>query len=294
MTIDPLPMRRRRFVAAGAALSLSAALAPLARASARRAEAAAPPLLASVYTGQIEPSRCLVSEKYDGVRALWDGQRLRHRSGRDVAAPAAWLAALPSEPLDGELWLGRNRFDELSALVRRSRPDAAEWRPVRYMVFELPGAPGPFSARAARIVEIAAAAPASPLVAVAQVPGTDRQALQRQLAATVAAGGEGLMLHVAAAPWLTGRGDALMKLKPWLDAEARVAGHRPGRGRYLGRLGALELEGPNGRFLVGSGLDDAERAAPPPIGSSVTYRYRGLTPAGTPRFATFWRRDPGL
>ena len=33
----------------------------------------------------------------------------------------------------------------------------------------------------------------------------------------------------------------------------------------------------------------AEREQPPAIGSTITYRYRGLTRKGTPRFATYLR-----
>lgn len=53
------------------------------------AEALRPPplLLAHVDMGVLEPAQCLVSEKFDGVRAYWDGSRLQHRSGRAVAAP---------------------------------------------------------------------------------------------------------------------------------------------------------------------------------------------------------------
>ena len=82
-----------------------------------------------------------MSEKLDGVRALWDGTQLRFRSGRVVAAPAGVPSRLPRTPLDGELWLARGRFDELSGLVRRASPDDALWRELRYMLFELPGAP---------------------------------------------------------------------------------------------------------------------------------------------------------
>ena len=47
---------------------------------------------------------------------------------------------------------------------------------------------------------------------------------------------------------------------------------------------------PDGRrFRLGSGLTDAQRANPPPIGSLVTYRYNGLTSKGLPRFARFQR-----
>ena len=55
-------------------------------------------------------------------------------------------------------------------------------------------------------------------------------------------------------------------------------------------MGALLLEMPNGqRFALGTGFTDAQRDAPPPPGSFVTYRYRERTPAGLPRFASFLR-----
>ena len=67
-------------------------------------------------------------------------------------------------------------------------------------------------------------------------------------------------------------------------------GHEPGKGRYAGVMGALELETPEGlRFRLGTGFSDAQRRDPPPLGSWVTYRYRELTPAGKPRFASFVR-----
>ena len=253
----------------------------------------APPalLLANVYAGQVDPSRYLVSEKYDGVRALWDGRTLRFRSGRVVPAPAWFVERLPAEqPLDGELWLGRGRFDALSATVRREPPDNAEWRDVKYMVFELPDAPGSFAERAERIRQIVQASGWPALQAVAQSPVADRAALQRRLTRTVAQGGEGLMLHLASAPYGTGRSDVLLKLKPYLDTEAKVVGHRPGKGKYAGQMGALQVQTPEGRrFLLGTGFDDAQRRDPPPVGSTVTYRYRDLTSSGLPRFASFLR-----
>ena len=36
-------------------------------------------------------------------------------------------------------------------------------------------------------------------------------------------------------------------------------------------------------------ITDAERTHPPAIGSTITYRYRGFTRKGTPRFATWLR-----
>jgi DNA ligase-1 len=247
------------------------------------------PQLAGVFAGQVDPARCFVSEKYDGVRALWDGRVLRHRSGRAVSAPPSFIAALPAAPLDGELWLGRGRFDALSARVRRAEPDERDWREVRYMVFDTPVDGLPFAMRLERLGALVPHLPARVEVAP-QWRVADRVELERVLARTVAGGGEGLMLHVADAAYAPGRGEALLKLKPHLDAEAVVVAHRAGTGKYRGLVGALEVESAQGRrFFVGSGLSDAMRREPPAIGTTVTYRYRELTPSGLPRFATYLR-----
>jgi len=275
-------------------LILLGLLAPACRPA--RARSPAPALaLPTVWDDRLDPAPYLVSEKFDGVRGVWDGATLRYRSGRVVPAPAWFTARLPRIALDGELWLGRGRFDALSGVVRKAVPIDAEWRDVRYMVFELPGDAGTFADRARRLNTIAAQTAWAQLVAVDQRPVADRAALQRRLDATVAQGGEGLVLHRADAPYRTGRSDAIMKLKPELDTEAVVVAHRPGLGRYAGQLGALDLRAPDGRrFLVGTGFSDAQRRDPPPIGSVVTYRYRDLTPGGLPRFASFVRVHEAL
>jgi DNA ligase 1 len=256
----------------------------------RSAAASAALQLPTVYREGIDPAPYLVSEKYDGVRGHWDGRSLRFRSGRAVPAPAWFTARLPATPLDGELWLGRGRFDELSGIVRKAAPADAEWRELCYMVFELPGEAGTFTERALRIRELAARAAWPQLMAVEQTPVADRDALRRRLAATVAQGGEGLVLHLASAAYRAGRSDVTMKLKPELDTEAVVVAQHPGQGRFAGQLGALEVRAPDGRqFLIGTGFSEAQRRGPPPVGSVVTYRYRDLTATGLPRFASFLR-----
>jgi DNA ligase 1 len=251
---------------------------------------ALPLLLAREASPTIDPSGFLVSEKLDGVRAVWDGRRLRFRSGREVNAPAAWLATLPQVALDGELWLGRRRFDELSGLVRRSSATLDHWQAVRYVVFELPGGEGDFAARARQIEALAARQGGPFLRAAPQRRLASPDQLRRHLDDIVSAGGEGLMLHRADAPYLTGRSDALLKLKPVQDADAVVIGHEPGLGKFSGRTGALRVRGEGGQvFSLGSGLSDRLRDEPPPIGSIVTYVYRGTTRTGLPRFATLLR-----
>jgi len=247
-------------------------------------------LLANVYHGQVDVSRYLVSEKLDGVRAIWDGEVLRFRSGRTINAPAWFVAGLPRQPLDGELWIERGQFERVSGIVRQEVPDDAAWREVRYMIFELPGAPGSFAERAEQIRRLVSDLKLPWLFEIRQFFVADRSILRKRLDDVVRAGGEGLMLHLADAPYATGRSDVLLKLKPWQDAEAVVVGHQPGKGRHAGRLGALQVRTPEGReFLLGTGFSDAQREAPPAIGATVTYRFRDLTGSGLPRFASFLR-----
>ena len=98
------------------------------------------------------------------------------------------------------------------------------------------------------------------------------------------------MLHLASAPYQTGRSDALYKLKLRQDAEATVIGYVAGTGKYAGKVGSLRVRTENGReFNVGGGLNDALRAQPPAIGSVITYQFNGLTKKGQPRFPRFLR-----
>ena len=291
--MNPSVNTQRRGLLA-ALFALPAVLPALMVSTALAAEAARGLLLAVDARDDIDPSGFLVSEKYDGVRALWDGTRLHTRSGNTIAAPAWFLRPLPAVALDGELWAGRRRFEALSGAVRRHAPRDAEWQHITYMAFDMPSAGGPFIERAERLASLGQAIDWPGFQAVEQRRVAGRAELQRWLNDVVAAGGEGLMLHRADAAYVPGRSPALQKLKPVHDADAVVLGTMPGRGRHAGRMGALRVRTTAGQtFLLGTGFSDAERAAPPAPGSIVTYRHRGHTEAGLPRFASFLRvREP--
>lgn len=276
------------------ALCLGPWLPATAMAQSEVSSSAAQVQLAMPWPSARSPQGFLVSEKFDGVRAIWDGQVLRFRSGRVIAAPAWFLAALPKAVLDGELWIGRGAFDRLSGVVRQAEPDDTAWRAVKYLVFDAPGHAAPFIERTRFVQSTLAKAQLSWLMPVAHAMVQDAQALQALLQRTVSDGGEGLMLHRAEALWRPGRSDALYKFKAEQDEEGLVVGHQPGKGRLQGMTGALLLQMPSGqRFALGVGLSDALRRDPPPVGAWVTYRYRDRTPSGLPRFASFLRvRQP--
>jgi DNA ligase 1 len=250
-------------------------------------------LLAQDYKPGFDISLYLISEKLDGVRALWNGKVLKFRSGQAIAAPAWFTAKLPSTPLDGELWLARGKFDLLSGFVRKEQPVDADWQQIKYMVFELPSGDGTFEARSQKLQNVVKQTNWPQLQWIEQFKLLDEKALQTKLKQITAQGGEGLMLHKADAPVTTGRSPVLLKLKPVSDAEGIVTAHISGKGKYQGMLGALQIKTEDGHSVkIGTGFSDEQRKNPPPIGSTITYSYRDTTPSGKPRFAAFLRVRP--
>lgn len=104
-----------------------------------------------------------VSEKMDGVRALWlpftrglnfntipwantkrddrnpNCSGLWSRKGKQYAAPDWFLDLLPKEiPLDGELFHGRKMFQHTTSAVRKLEPIDEEWKEIQYKIFDIP------------------------------------------------------------------------------------------------------------------------------------------------------------
>jgi DNA ligase-1 len=225
-----------------------------------------------------------MSEKLDGVRAYWDGKALVSRLGNRFHAPQWFLDGLPSTPLDGELWIERGAFQRTVSIVRR-QSGGDRWRAVRYLVFDAPEHDGTFEERIAWL-RANVQAPCAAVVAHTPVRGLAH--LRQELQRIEALSGEGVMLRRPCSPYVRGRSSALLKVKSFFDAEARVLNYSPGAGRHSGRVGALQVISPDGvAFKVGTGLTDQERDNPPAIGSVITYRYQELTDAGVPRFPSY-------
>ncbi|ABV87831.1 DNA ligase [Shewanella pealeana] len=246
--------------------------------------------LASAFDESISDiTQYLVSEKLDGVRGYWDGKVMYSRSGRQIALPDWFVAGFPSYPLDGELWIKRGMFEQVSAMVRSSKVSDEEWARVKFMIFDLPAESSVFELRYRKAVkELAGISPY--LKVIGQNQFDSFQALEAELQKVIAKNGEGLMLHKKHAFYKSGRSKDIVKLKPFYDAEARVIGYTSGKGRFSGMMGALVVKNQQGiTFNLGTGFSKEQRQSPPQIGSLVTYKYYGLTQKGTPRFASFLR-----
>lgn len=257
--------------------------------------AAEPPKLALAkrYHDQVDVTQYFVSEKLDGVRGYWDGTHLYTRNGNRIHSPPGFTRGWPQAKLDGELWIGRERFEEVSGIVRRQTPIPEDWEHVHFMVFDLHDPQQPFTERLKRMEELIALAGNSTLQLVIQQSIRDTESLHAHLQRVTDEGGEGLMLHRKDALYKAGRSNDILKLKPLWDAEARVIGHVSGKGKCQGMLGSLLVEGiseaksQGKRFRIGTGFTDDQRRNPPAIGDVVTYQFQGYTGGGLPRFASF-------
>lgn len=275
----------------------------------------------------IKPTLYLVSEKYDGVRGVWDGQTLRTKKGNVIAAPACWIEKLPSFALDGELWMGYKEFESVQALSMRKDSVCDEWQRVRYKVFDAPtcamessykNAFGnqsescTLSARLEKVREFLQSKQEGVIDLIVQNPldFSDSKSfgiLDSLLQEVLAKGGEGLILRIDDKAYTPGRAKDELKLKAYADSECKVIGYTEGKGRLEGKTGALicEQEIQEGsdfsydfslcakpcviHFKIGSGLSDELRENPPEIGSVITYRYNGFSKNGLPKFARFLR-----
>lgn len=242
-------------------------------------------LLAKTWEGQ-NAAGWWMSEKLDGIRALWDGACLTTRTGQAIHAPQWFTASLPKScRLDGELWIGRGQFQQTVSVVR-SHDAGDAWRRIRYAAFDAPGAGGGFEDRQAALRD----AVAGVAFALPQQMCRDASHLADELRKVTTAGGEGLMLRQPGSLYEAKRSGTLLKVKTFLDAEATVIGYQQGTGRNRSVVGALVARMQDGtEFRISSGLSDVLRRDPPAVGTVITFAYQQLTDAGVPRFPSFLR-----
>lgn len=243
------------------------------------------PMLAQEYQGQ-PVDGWLMSEKLDGVRAIWDGEMLRSRNGNQFMAPAWFLAQLPSGVvLDGELFMGRGRFQATVSVVRKKVPVDAEWQGMRFCVFDAPAAAGGFEDRLAFCESAVIGSTVAEVVP--HRPCLGRDDLASFFVDLCGQGAEGVMFRQPGSLYENRRSGSLLKYKPSHSAEAIMVGSELGAGRLAGVVGALVLQWGDVVFRVGTGLSDELRRNPPVIGAAITFGFCGLTDAGVPRFPTF-------
>jgi DNA ligase-1 len=239
------------------------------------------PMLAKEYEGD-NPVGWWLSEKLDGVRAIWTGKELVSRNGKVFNAPEWFIAGLPADVmLDGELFEARGMFQQTVGKVRSKQGD---WSNITFQLFDALYMRQEFEARQYRLglLELP-----THCKIVEQTRCESRQHLTAYEKNILSLGGEGVMLREPRSLYECKRSGSLRKLKVFQSSEAVIIGHETGKGKYAGMLGALVCNFAGKVFNIGTGLTDNDRANPPPIGKKVTFSFFELTNGGIPRFPVF-------
>lgn len=245
---------------------------------------------ASLHTLKEKPKAYLVSEKLDGMRAYWTGTKLLSRTGKLIPAPTWFTDALPAFPIEGELWLDRGRFEKLISITSKHNPIDEEWRQVKFMLFDLPSSNKSFEQRVEQLNKFIKTIDAPFIKLIPHHSFDSISEIETYFRDTLSQGGEGIMLNLASAQYHPGRQQAVLKIKPYYDAEAVVIDQVAGTGKFKGMMGALLVKDKQGRvFKIGTGFSDKERRDPPKFGQLVTYKFYGYTAEGKPKFASFLR-----
>lgn len=241
------------------------------------------------WDGKTDVTGWWISEKLDGIRGIWTGKELVSRAGNPIRVPAWFTNNFPPFGLDGELWISRGRFADISGIVHRK--DAGDaWKQVSYYIFDVPHEQKAFEARLAMAEAWFNAHPSDVAKILKQIRCKGNDHLIRLLSEVEKKGGEGLMIRRPGSLYTNGRSTDILKVKTYHDAEAVVIEHIGGKGKYKGKMGSIRVELPNGiQFRIGTGFTDRQRENPPPVGSIITFKYKEINPSGIPRDASFLR-----
>lgn len=237
-----------------------------------------------------------ISEKFDGVRGIWDGKEMFSKNGKKLAIPPCFAEKLAilelkdGEFVEGELWTDYGKFAEVSSLARRKNPTCTEFESVKYLIFNAQlNESSDFLANLSKIQSILESHKTPQIRTITQHKFSSSKELQNFFDAVVAKGGEGVILRDS---------HTAFKLKAQHDAECKIIDYTRGKGRLSGKVGAIVCESladknagiKNGIiFRIGSGLSDEMRTNPPKIGTIITYKFSGVSKNSVPLHTRFWR-----
>lgn len=246
-----------------------------------------------------------VSEKLDGYRAVWTGSHFESRNGFQFMMPEFLHQCMPANVvLDGEFWMGHNRFESCGMFLKNNAADTLEnwenddkWRHVTYQVFDIPTYGHlPFEDRMQELMRLVEHCNRSchtrPLmVFVPQLKIESVPHLQRYFEHVLHLGGEGVMLRKPSSVYEPYRSNTLLKWKPVFDTVCTITGYNTAP--ETGVLRSFQCVSAPGQlsafhkpFAVARLAESTKKQylRDFPLGTRVVVRYNGTTRSGAPRF----------
>jgi DNA ligase 1 len=149
----------------------------------------------------------ILTEKFNGCRAYWDGKNMWSRGGLKIKIPQEWEKYLPPFHLDGEIYFGTDGVYKCGAAIRYGR-----FLPgMEFIVFDMPHYPGDYIDRLRKIKSLI---DSNPFIRVAKwsICLSNEQMILKMLKIQ-AAGGEGIMARHPNIQYAAGRTNQLLKVK---------------------------------------------------------------------------------
>jgi DNA ligase-1 len=271
-------------------------------------------LLAKNFDDDVNIEGWYASEKWDGYRSVWNGKNFVSRTGKSFDVPDWYCSIMPpSIALDGELWLGRGKFEDCG-LLRKKRPtkesDIHKWneewlkKEVVFNVFDIMNLNVGFEERMEKLRTLVKDRnkcmkqlninKPNPILAFTEQTKVNKVEALKMAKEVIKDGGEGIMLRQPDSLYEANRSKTLYKIKEVDDMEVVIDGYKNGKGKYINILGSFTCS------LVGkpdikcnvSGMNDEIRNSylkTHPIGTVITITYNGLTKFGKPRHPRYLR-----
>lgn len=244
--------------------------------------------LLKTFRDNIDVTGWVMSEKLDGVRAYWDGEKLISRSGRVLNPPQGYIKDFPPFALDGELWSRRGSFEHIVSIVN-SKAAQERWNELSYHIFEVPDQKGGLFERLDVLEAYMDKHRVKQIKIISQKMIRNKQEVKEYFNEVIRLDGEGIVIRDPMEVYYTGRTNRAFKHKPFMDAECRVVSVIEGKGKFTGQMGAIRCDFEGKLIKIGSGFSADQRKQPPDIGSLIRFKYYGLTHLGNPKYPVFLR-----
>lgn len=239
-----------------------------------------------IYDSQkYEINNWYMSEKLDGIRGYWDGEKLYSKNGNIIYAPDWFTNDFPKFKLDGELWTKRDDFENIQNIVLDKKP-SLKWEEITYNIFEVPEAKGNFDDRLKIIKNYLNSNQNKYIKIIPQINCKNQEDLELYLEELINKKAEGIIIKNPKIEYFKGRSNDILKVKKFYDDEGIVIGlnYKDEKFKSL-----IIKQKNNVVFNLGGGFSDKERLNPPKTGDIVTYKYYGFTKYNKPKFASFLR-----
>jgi DNA ligase-1 len=215
------------------------------------------------------PEGWFMSEKLDGMRAYWDGERFWSKNMSIIDVPESFTAGFPTFPVDGELWGGYEKIDSTVYALKqacRKKKRNIDWSNIKFCAFDAPQEEGSYDKRHLFLQNNLSQCCNISLIPMQKCGGHDH--LHQHLAEILDKGGEGIILYHPATPYQPGRTRNVLKFKKYFEASVTFSHVK--RDSYN-----LVCKQENGK-LIYLKCTRGFCLSPPEVGEKILVRHQGI------------------